>query len=201
MGSLKLINREEAGALASPLRRQMLERLQQPTSASALARELGMSRQRVGYHMRELQRQGFIEPAGERPVRGLKEKLFRARAVTWVLDPQSLDQPEQEAGLRDRFSWSTLMDLTGRMLKDLTRLRKGADRAGKRLATLSIETEIAFADPASRQAFSEELTDTVNRLVARYNQSDSPNARAFRLVLGAYPTPQSEETEHDPTND
>ena len=48
---LKVLERQDLRVIASPMRRQILEALAEPDSAVNLARRLGMSRQRIGYHM------------------------------------------------------------------------------------------------------------------------------------------------------
>ena len=45
---------EKVRAALSPLRRQLLELLQEPASATQLAAALELPRQRVNYHLREL---------------------------------------------------------------------------------------------------------------------------------------------------
>ena len=45
---------ERAQALLQPARLELLERLREPGSAAAVARDLGLPRQRVNYHLREL---------------------------------------------------------------------------------------------------------------------------------------------------
>jgi hypothetical protein len=87
---------------------------------------------------------------------------------------------------RDRFSVSYLLSAAARVIRDLAVLRDRAGKAGKRLATLTAETEIRFANVAQRAAFAEELTDAVARITAKYN-SAGPGGRLFRLVLGVYP--------------
>ena len=49
----------------SPIRRQLLERLRKPSSATELASELDMGRQRVNYHLRALEGAGVTLPAAQ----------------------------------------------------------------------------------------------------------------------------------------
>ena len=66
-----------AAAALSPFRLGLLEGLQQPESASGLARRLGLPRQQVNYHLRELERAGFIELSEARQRRGCTERIMR----------------------------------------------------------------------------------------------------------------------------
>ena len=191
--SVELLKRHDAAAIASPIRRQLLNALKQPDSAVNLAKRLGMSRQRVGYHMRELERRGFLEETGQRQRRGCIERLYRAKAVTYVME-SGADTDDKHA--QDRFSWSALIEMVGRMLRELLTLRRLADAKQQRLATLALQTEVSFADPAQRKAFTEELTAELYRIVEKYHDESSPGSRRYKLCLGAYPSVKPEEKHH-----
>ena len=64
-----------------------------------------------------------------------------------------------------------------------------ANSAGKRLATLSLDTEIRFRSPADRAQFTVELAAAVAGLAARYHAADAPDGRTFRLMVAAHPLP------------
>ena len=65
-------------AIAHPLRLELLGRLRAhgPATASALGRALGESSGSTSYHLRQLERFGFIEPDPKQPSR--REKVWRA---------------------------------------------------------------------------------------------------------------------------
>jgi len=69
-------------------------------------------------------------------------------------------------------------------------LVRGAKEAEKRLATLSVDTEVRFRSPTDRAAFSSELTEAIAKLVAKYHDESAPGGRAHRLVVVAHPLPQ-----------
>lgn len=156
-------------AALSPLRRRLLEQLAEPASASELARRLDLSRQKVNYHVRELERLGVVELVDERPRRGFVER--RLRAVQ-----------------RDRFSSAYLLSAAARMAGDVATLRERAAAADERLATLTLEVDIAFASPAALRSFAEELSATVGRLAAEHHQPANPRARRYHVMVGARPT-------------
>ena len=79
------------------------------------------------------------------------------------------------------------MALAARVIRELGRLRKKAARAGKRLATLSLQTEVRFATAAHREAFFEELTGEVARLAVKYHDAGADGGRRFKFFLGGYP--------------
>lgn len=65
-------------AIAHPMRLELLGRLRShgPATASALGRALGESSGSTSYHLRQLERFGFIEPDPDQPSR--REKVWRA---------------------------------------------------------------------------------------------------------------------------
>jgi hypothetical protein len=66
-----------------------------------------------------------------------------------------------------------------------------AHETGKRLATLSIDTEVRFRSAEERAAFTDELTRAVTGLVARYHDPSASGGRSHRLVVAAHPLADS----------
>jgi DNA-binding transcriptional ArsR family regulator len=184
MEAFRILEPNQLNVMASPFRQDLLHALSTPKSAIRLARDYKMSRQRIGYHMRDLERSGCIEVVGERQARGLKEKLYRTKPMAFVYAPRDSELPD---ATRDRYSWATLVNLAARTLWDVITLRRRADAAGKRLATLALDAELHFETPAERKAFTEALIDAIERVCREHEHSPSDKSRAFRLVLGAYP--------------
>ena len=60
----------KARAALTPLRRELLERLHEPGSASSLAGQLDLPRQKLAYHLRVLEEAGLVKLVEERPRRG-----------------------------------------------------------------------------------------------------------------------------------
>jgi len=79
-----------AAAAVHPLRRRILEQLREPGTAAGVARNLGLPRQRVTYHVRELQRLGLMETVGERRRGNCVERLVRATATSYLIAPEAL---------------------------------------------------------------------------------------------------------------
>jgi hypothetical protein len=88
------------------------------------------------------------------------------------------------------------MALAGRTIRDLAALRDRADRARKKLPTLSLDSEVRFASAEARAEFAEELTRELKRLLAKYHDEAAPGPR-FRLLFAAYPRIGPEEGPHD----
>jgi DNA-binding transcriptional ArsR family regulator len=186
---------EDPAAAASaldPMRTRLLTELAEPGSAAGLAGRVGLARQKVNYHLRALEAHGLVEVAEERRRGGITERVLRATAATYVVSPAALGEAAVDpAQAADRFSARYLIALAGRLVREVGRLSRLADAAGKRLPTLTIDTEIGFRSADDRAAFADELTAAVVELAARYHHDDG---RMHRLVVAAHPKPRPKET-------
>src|SRR5687768_9306564 len=112
------------GALA-PLRRRLLVRLSQPASATELAPEFGVSRQKLNYHLRKLEDAGLVELVAVRQRRGFTERMFRARADAYVIDPALVRAPRRDhAG--DRHAADHLVDVAATTVREVARMQSAA---------------------------------------------------------------------------
>jgi DNA-binding transcriptional ArsR family regulator len=180
---------DQVAAMLPKQRTRMLEALQVPDSAAGLARSLGLPRQQLNYHLRELERVGLVELVEERRKGNCVERIMRASARAYVISPEvlgALGVDVHEA--RDRFSSSYLVAVAARTICDLAELRERADAAGQRLATLTLESEVRFASAEDRNAFAKELSDALARLIVAYHDAEAPEGRCFRVQVGAYPS-------------
>jgi DNA-binding transcriptional ArsR family regulator len=183
--------------MLKPLRLEILKRLNEPASASGLARQLGLPRQRLNYHLRELERAGLLRCVEERGKGNCVERLYRASAQHFMIGPEALGRvappdPDPVPSSADRASWSFLVSLLAKALRQLGGLRRAADRAGQRLATVGLQSRVGFQSPAALAEFSERLTTEVARLVAEYHD-ETAGSRSYEIFLGSYPTPAGEE--------
>ena len=181
-----------ATAALEPVRARLLAELaQRPGSASTLAPRLGIARQKVNYHLRTLEAHGLVRVAEERRWGGLTERLLEATAAAYVVSPGALGPAAADPGREaDRLSAGYLIALAARAIREVGSLLRRARDAGKRLATLSIDTEVRFRSAADRAAFTAELARAVADLVARYHDATAPGGRSHRLVVVAHPLPQ-----------
>jgi hypothetical protein len=89
------------------------------------------------------------------------------------------------------------------VIREVGVLRSRASSAGKRLATLTLQTSVRFSSPDKQHAFAQELAQSVAELVARYHDEHAPTGRRFRVIAGAYPAsssdfPESTEQHEEP---
>jgi DNA-binding transcriptional ArsR family regulator len=180
-----------ATAALEPTRSRLLSELAEPASAATLASRVGLTRQKVNYHLNALEAHGLVRLAEERKWGGLTERLLVATAASYVVSPGALGpvaiDPNREV---DRLSASYLIALGARIVREVGDLVRRANATGKRLATLAVDTEVRFRSPADRAAFTSELTEAIATLVSKYHDASTPGGRAHRLVLVAHPLPQ-----------
>lgn len=196
---------QAAALLHHPLRLKILAALLEPDSATGVARRMSLPRQTVNYHVRELARARLLVRAGRRRRRHLYEQCYVATAQGYVLSPEMLGSLAADpAKVADSFSANYLLGLSSKLQSELARSAELATAAGKRLATLSINTELRFTSPEQRAAFTEALQGAIVEVAGRYsspftNADNSPaEGRPFRLVVGCYPIPPVKESESSP---
>ena len=169
----------------APIRRRILTALTEPASAAGLAEQLGMPRQKIGYHLRALEGAGLVRPAGERRKRGFTERLFVA-ARNYVFDPALMQTPPDPDAIeaQDRHAADHLISTASTIVRDVARMRQDAAAEGARLLTLTVEADVVFAAPADFDAFTEEVSAAVADLARKYA---APSGRRYRLTAAAHP--------------
>ena len=185
---------ESAAALLDPVRRQLLAQLKEPDSAAGLARRLELPRQRINYHLKVLEGAGLVELVEERRKGNCLERVVRATARAFIISPEALGELGPNAELAaDRLSSAYLVAAAGRAIQDVAVLEEKARREGKRVATLTLEAEVRFANADARARFAEELASAVARLAAQYHDDRVTGGRRFRLVAAVHPVPSGAE--------
>jgi DNA-binding transcriptional ArsR family regulator len=178
----------QLAVLAAPIRQRILEALEEPGSASSVARRLGLARQKVAYHVRQLEENGYVRLVREEQRRGCTERIVQRSAQYLVASNEVFGRlgidPNQ---LRDKFSSEYLIALAGQMAREVGEAQGAAERAGRPLPTLSTQVEIRLRSPQEREAFGRELVEAVARIAAKYHDAEHPDGRSYRLVVGAYP--------------
>ncbi len=173
-----------------PGRARLLGELREPASAAELAARVGVPRQKINYHLRQLEAHGLVEVAESRTWGGLTERRLIATAAGYVISPAALGTagggPEQ---VRDRLSVAYLIALAARLIRELAELARTAARRRSRLPVYGLDTAIRFATPADRAAFAEELTAVVTSLVGKYHDEQAADGRWQRMIIAVHPVP------------
>lgn len=174
------------------MRRQILSVLLEPGSASTVARQLGLPRQKVNYHLRELEKAGLLEEIEQRRNGNCMERIVRAKASHYLVHPELLGMSGDPDAVADRFSSAYLIAVAAQTIRDVAAAQELAEKQNKRVATFSLQADVRFRSAAERHAFTEELSNAVAKLVATYNDDLVEGGRTFRFVVGAYPTKRKE---------
>ena len=189
---LEVIHDPAAAVVAlDPIRARLLAELTQPGSAASLAIRVGLPRQKVNYHLRALETHGLVRAVEERRWGGIVERRVVATAASYIVSPAALGHAASDpARASDRLSAHYLIALAARVVREVGELLRGSREQGKHLATLALDTEVRFRNPADRAAFTAQLTESISTLVARYHDAAAPGGRPHRLILVAHPSPR-----------
>ena len=179
-----------------PLRRWILAGARHPVSATELANTLGLTRQRVNYHVRQLVQAGYLRPAGRRMKRNLVERRYVATARTYVLAPQLLGPVAATANVApDASSASYLLSLATMAQQELASVADPSVRAEVPEPSACLMTELVFENEEQRRAFGRALREAVAGVLAEYSAPVQPDERpdipAYRLVIGCYRIPET----------
>lgn len=178
-----------AAATLEPVRARLLHELVEPASASVLASKLGLSRQKVNYYLRGLEKHGLIELVEERRKGNMTERVMRATASAYVISPSACGPVAPDPSRSpDRLSARWLLAVASRLVQDVGALIEAGGTSGKRVATFAIDGEVRFASAAQRAAFAQELSEAVADLVAKYHDEGAARGRSHRLVVALHPS-------------
>ena len=170
-----------------PIRASILDALTEPGSAATVAAAVGLTRQKVNYHLKTLEAHGLVELAEERAWGGLTERFVRRSARHLVVAPHVVQRSGVDpSDVADHLSAAYLIAVNARAVSEVGAITASAP-AGARLPTLTIDTVIGFGSPDDRAAFAAELQSAVATLVARYHHDDG---RPHRLTVSSYPRPE-----------
>jgi DNA-binding transcriptional ArsR family regulator len=148
-----------AEAALHSVRSRLLAELCEPDSASSVGARLGLPRQQVNYHLKELEKFGLIELVEERRKGNCNERIVQATARSYVISPAALTTVAPDTTRSpDRLSSQWLLALAGRLVRDVGELIGAAASAKQRLATMAIDGEIRFATAAATTASSSPFT-------------------------------------------
>jgi DNA-binding transcriptional ArsR family regulator len=187
--------RAAAAALLDPGRARILAVAREPVSATEIARRLELPRQRVHYHVRELERAGLLRPAGRRRRGNLIEQRFVATARSYALSPGLLGPVAADwREMANGGSPDYLLALTEQVRDDLSGLLAESREAPDEHPTIAIKAQFRIETEAQRAAFAAAVREAIVAAIARHTSPDRPDGRpgrgrAHRLVLACYPMP------------
>jgi len=171
-------------ALAHPLRVQLVEELSAygPSTASALAERLGESSGATSYHLRQLEKHGFVR---EDTTRGTGRERW------WERVPQPINvEIERDADPAERAASELVLGEWQRSRERRIRefLAHGADDLGVEWMKASTVSTANFALTAEQSAeLVAELSAVVDRYRALYRGQRAAGARPFQIQVDVFP--------------
>jgi hypothetical protein len=106
--------------------------MQSEDSASGVSRKLGLPRQRVRYHVKELERTGLLRHVRDQRRGNCVERIVQATARRYLISPEMPGKLGLDPKLvQDRFSSTYLLATASRTLREVTALQDAAAKAEK----------------------------------------------------------------------
>jgi DNA-binding transcriptional ArsR family regulator len=174
-------------ALAHPIRLRILAALREPASPAEAARGIGEPRQKVNYHVKELERAGLVRRVGERRAGNLMESMYQAVAATFVVSPRvAWTDPRRVGALADQVALESLVAAGERLQRAAALLLDRAAFEGEQIASAAVEAEVCLGDEAQRAAFLSEYVAAIGPLLKKYAERSGD---AYRVVLAVHPDP------------
>src|SRR3954464_11296368 len=110
-----------------PIRSRLLAELAEPGSATMLAGKIGLSRQKVNYHLRTLEQHGLVHLVEERRKGNVTERMMQATAASYVISPAAMAAvAPAPSRAPDRLPARWLVTLAARVIRDVGTLITGA---------------------------------------------------------------------------
>jgi len=171
--------------LLHPLRIDILETLRTPASAASVARVLGLPRQKVNYHLKELERAGLVREVEARRTGNFIETLYQAVARTFLVSPEAAWSDSRRVdALRHQQALERLVTVGARLQRDAVALLDRAAFDGEEIASACVEADVHFADEADRAAFIDEYFTMLRDLCTKYG---ARRGLPYRVVVAAHP--------------
>src|SRR6202046_1740455 len=134
-----------------PIRARMLAELAEPHTATSLAAQLGLARQKVNYHVKTLEQHGLVELVEERRKGNMTERVVQASAAAYVISPAALPALAPDPTRSpDRLSARWLLALAARLVRETGALINGAAQANKPLAPCGGDAAGGVGEAADR---------------------------------------------------
>lgn len=176
-------------AAIHPVRAAILDAMRTPSTAAAVARAVGQTRQNVAYHVGELEKVGLLRHVGERKKGNFLEQTYVAVAATLVISPSCTwgGSQARTAALADQLSLSELVAVGAQLQRDSAALLDRAAFDGEEIPSASVATDISFDSEESRAAFLHDYIESLATLVTKHG---SRRGAPYRVLLAAYPNPE-----------
>jgi len=178
-------NLETLKVLSDPLRMQILELLlYQPRNVKQIAEQLGLSPNKLYYHVKLLEEHGLIRVVGTRLVSGIIEKVYRGTAKEISLDRDLLPvgHPVRRSDVE-----GLLISILDSTKEDLIRSLKVKEIEQPDVRqTMVMTRDIAYLKPEQAQAFCQKLREMAQEFCDS-DLGEKENEQRFALTMIFYP--------------
>jgi DNA-binding transcriptional ArsR family regulator len=199
---------DEAAELLKPIRIEILSRLSEPRACPELARDLGITTQKVNYHMNVLKDAGLVNLVEERRKRGTVEGVYQAVAKSFWFSPRLVKYLGDRERIQDQASLAYLLQLAEDLQLDIGQM---IDRESQEsLPSLGVNAQIQLRDGADRARFLAEIKEIFSHLAQKFgaatnnddtdNDEDKADAGTYRLMLACYSGSEREKNNINRTN-
>jgi DNA-binding transcriptional ArsR family regulator len=177
----------KARAMLPVLRQQILAAALAPISATGIAAQLGLPRQRVNYHVRALATAGLLRRAGRRQRRGLVEQRWVAAAQSVIVAPRLAEGiAVDHRAIAPDVGAMYLIALATTVQREVATGARVANRAGRALPSLAFDSELHFESAGQRARFAAAIQTAIESAIANHTTA-SAGGPTYRLALGVYP--------------
>jgi DNA-binding transcriptional ArsR family regulator len=182
-------------ALAHPLRVRILDTLATYGSftASGLAERLGESSGATSYHLRQLEKHGFVR---DDPKRGTARERWWERTPAGIsvaatdFEPRSAGRAANDLVVRE---WQANRDA---LLGDF--IAHGDELEERWYAASTLDTTNMRLTSEQLEALVAEVETITERYANQYRRQEGPGTRPVQVQLNAFPVMDAEETPLDP---
>jgi DNA-binding transcriptional ArsR family regulator len=172
--------------LFHPLRIEILESLRTPASAAAVARRLDLPRQKVNYHLKELERAGLVREVEARRTGNFIETVYESVARTFVVSPEAAwSDPQRVQALRQQQSLERLVATGEQLQHDAIALLDRAAFDGEEIPSATVEADVRFASEDERAAFVDEYLTMLKALCDKYG---ARRGDPYRVIVAVHPS-------------
>ncbi|NNF25986.1 MAG: winged helix-turn-helix transcriptional regulator [Gemmatimonadetes bacterium] len=198
---MKVLSEPEAAVtlLKEPRRRILDLAREEPVTAVELAERLGESRQRVGYHVRQLEATGLLKEASRSRRGSVLERRYVASASQYGLSPDLLGPLAAGMDGGDAASAAHLLGALHQVQREVAAALERGTSQGRRVPTLTLSTQLRFRDREQRGAFATALKEALTRVVAQHSlpptdsgdderAANGDTLQPFRLTLTLNPS-------------
>jgi DNA-binding transcriptional ArsR family regulator len=187
-GNVRITDPKALRALAHAGRNKILERLQVhgPATATECAEAAGMSPSACSYHLRLLERYGFVAEAEDETRSDGRERLWRAVVRAWTSD---VDTGDREARAVDMALGRVLLDRSDELVLGWTDAAADEPKQWRDASLISNSTIVVTAEEL--QQVNDELMAVLRPYLLRAREQGTapPGARVVHAALRLAPRP------------